>query len=201
MFRKSLSIIRPPGADACLVAGVKPGTLSRTGLPALPPSSEMHHEAPESDLCPLAERLLVKEGEEVTAEHLSAFFQAISPVVNYVHFSGQRWKDPSMISTNTAVTMTQRIYVMTHVIYPWVLGCKTMIELGALLGVCRSMIMRHMKDFNVAFGVFGSNQKAVRHHADHLGAVGTYVEAGLRGHETRRRKKAERDAQTKGDAE
>lgn len=185
--KSSRCIIRQPGAGSSLVRGAKPGTPSEP----LGPSFRMSHEAPESDHCPFAERVKVFRGEEITAGHLAAFFESITPVMDYVHFSGQRWKDPSKLTTNTMVTITQRLHVVAYMIYPWILGFKTMVELGAHLGVCKSMIMRHVKDFNVTFGIYGLNQKRVSCHGDVGSGVGSYVEAAFKGHETRRRRQAE----------
>lgn len=185
----------PPGAGTALVSGPKPGTSSPSGVKPLPPSFDDHHEARESELCPLAEKLMVREGEGFTPDELLAFFEAITPLVEYVEKSGQRLKGQERLSVNGPAAINQRIHVMTHMIYPWMIGgSRTHVKLGEELGVCRSMIMRHVKDFNVAFGIFGSTQKSVSKHGDIGGDCGTYVEAAYRGHETRRHRKAEREA-------
>ena len=114
-------------------------------------------------------------------------------LIRWMHFSGQRWKDPKKLTRNTPRVVCQRWHVFVAMMQHWVLEDKTRhIDLAGLLGVSKSLIMRAAKDWNVEFGIYGANQKKVSAHADHLGAEGTYVEAGKRGHETRRRRIAER---------
>ena len=70
--------------------------------------------------------------------------------------------------------------MLTHILKPGLLGFRTYEEIGAEFGVCRSLIMRHVKDFNVTFGIYGTNQKRVS-----VQTEGVYVEVGYKGHRTR----------------
>ena len=136
-----------------------------------------HREPVKSDLSGLVEHLSASEDEKATPEQLTAFFTAFAPVVEYLTHSGQRF---GKRSTCSPVTITQRIYVLTHIIKPGLLGFRTYEEIGAEFGVCRSLIMRHVKDFNVTFGIYGTNQKRVS-----VQTEGVYVEVGYKGHRTR----------------
>ena len=69
-------------------------------------------------------------------------------------------------------------------------------NLAKYLGISKSMVMRAVKDFNVTFGIYASSQKNVSNLGDVGGETGSYVLAGIRGHETRRRRKAERQLTT-----
>lgn len=130
---------------------------------------------------------------EVTFRDLEMWFSMNEKVIVWMHFSGQRWKDPKKLSKNTPSVICQRWHVFVAQMKHWVLGDKTRhVDLAKLLGVSKSMIMRSVKDWNVEFGIYGTNQKKVSVHAPHLGAPGVYVEAGKRGHVTRRERIAER---------
>lgn len=131
------------------------------------------------------------EDGEITYRDIEMWFTMNERVIKWMHYSGQRWKDPRKLSKNTPRAVLQRWYVFVAQMKHWVLGDKTRhVDLARLLGVGKSMIMRSVKDWNVEFGIYGSNQKRVSVHAPHLGADGTYVEAGRRGHKTRRERQA-----------
>jgi hypothetical protein len=52
--------------------------------------------------------LLTMQGEEVTAEGMAAFFNTMEPIIHFIHFGGQRWKDPNKLTKNTLVTVSRR---------------------------------------------------------------------------------------------
>lgn len=138
--------------------------------------------------------LLTMQGEEVTANGMAAFFVTMEPIIHFIHFGGQRWKDPNKLTKNDPVSVMHRVHVLTYMLLPGELGFSKHVELAHHLGVTKSLVMRHIKDFNVAFGIYSPSQKRVSAHGDIGSGVGTYVEAGKRSHETRRRREAERAA-------
>lgn len=132
-------------------------------------------------------------GEEVTADGMAAYFESIKPLVNYVMYSGQRYADPKKLTKNEPSTVTQRVYVLTHMLKPAIFGFKKNVEVARELNVSKSLIMRAVKDFNVAFGIYAPNQKKVSSHATHLGGEdggGTYVAASKASWQRRREKAA-----------
>jgi hypothetical protein len=151
--------------------------------------SQVQLRAVTSDLPSLMQGLLPGDGgEEITSEHLAAFWEALAPLVDYVTHGGQRYGQRTKTEGRS---IAQRIFVLTHILKPGVCGFRNMVEIGRHLGVCRSMIMRHMKDFNAAFGVYAPGQKRVS-----VAEQGVFREAGLRGHETRRRRQQEAAEET-----
>lgn len=133
-----------------------------------------------SEFSALAERL---RGEEFTPAALRAFLAAMRPLADFVHYSGQRWKGEQKLTRNGPETVAQRVFVLTHIIKPRLHEFKTYEELGELFGVGKSMIRRHVADFNATFGIYGTSQKRVS-----VQTNGVYKEAGRRGHETRRKR-------------
>ena len=140
----------------------------------------------------ISELLLRMRGEEITPEGWAAYLHSFEPIIAYIHFGGQRWRNPKKLTRNQISTVGQRVHVLTYMLNPNDLGFHTHTEMGRYLGISKSLVMRHVADFNAAFGVYGSSQKKVSVHGDIGGDAGVYVEAGKRGHETRRRRAAER---------
>jgi hypothetical protein len=62
---------------------------------------------------------------------------------------------------NAPVSVMQRVHVLTYMLMPEEMGFRTHAELARHLGICKSLVMRHVKDFNVAFGIYTPSQKRV----------------------------------------
>lgn len=139
------------------------------------------HQLPEEpklsrrDLAALKEKWAEPEDGQTSFRDLAMWFQMNEKVVKWIHFSGQRWKNPAKLSKNGSAVITQRWFVYVAILEHWSLDGKTRcVDLARLLGVSKSMIMRSIKDWNVEFGIYGRGQKRVSAHAAYMGADGTY---------------------------
>ena len=159
--------------------------------PKVRPSAQLSRR----EIAELREKL---RGDEPTPDGMAAFFGTVEPLIHFVHFSGQRFKDPSKLGRNSPNVITQRVHVLTYMLYPSELEIESLSHttLAKHLGISKSMVMRAVKDFNVAFGIYATSQKNVSTHGEIGGESGTYVLAGIKGHQTRRRREAERQLTT-----
>ena len=45
---------------------------------------------------------------------MTAFVATVEPLIHFVHFSGQRHKDPRRLGVNSLSVITQRVHVLTY---------------------------------------------------------------------------------------
>ena len=62
----------------------------------------------------IAELLDRMYGDEPTPDGMAAYFATVEPLIHFVHYSGQRWKDPEKLSVNGLSVITQRVHVLTY---------------------------------------------------------------------------------------
>lgn len=137
-----------------------------------------------------------QEGEDFSASDFRRMMAAFGPIFDFLLHKDQR--DGEVTShVNPLHIIGQRALVMRHMTCPRASTFGNFADMARAWGVSRTVVARHVRDWNAAFGMFGANQKTRSEYDQGESPVlrsKKYSEAAKRSHVTRRfRRKASQE--------
>lgn len=133
-------------------------------------------------------------GGEFSASDFRRMMAAFGPIFDFLLHRDQREGKPSE-HLNSLHIIGQRALVMRHMTCPRASTFGNFADMARAWGVSRSAVGKHVRDWNAAFGIFGSNQKNRSEYEQGESPIlrsKKYSEAAKRSHITRRfRRKAD----------
>jgi hypothetical protein len=128
-----------------------------------------------------------EDGETLTASDFRKLTQAFGPIFGYLLNRNQR--EGIAIPITDLAAIGQRVQVMRHMTSPRASDFGNFADMARAWNVSRTVVARHVRDWNAVFGIFSSCQKTrIDYDQEDSPKLRSrkYSEAAKRGHATRR---------------